>query len=140
MSALKIIADVDPKPCIEDEFLRDFESLATRKTYKQSLEVFLEFIEEYYTEVESFSDIDRNMVVEYKNYIAEAGGNDGEQMAPNTIAKHLGAISSYFDFLIEKEIVNSNPASSVKRPKREVIRPTRAIEKDRLKSYSIRLI
>jgi integrase/recombinase XerD len=112
---------------VEDEFLKDYVSLATRKTYNQALGAFFEFVKEFYPNISNFHDIDRNIIIEYKNYISEAGGKNGEQMAPNTITKILAIISSYFDFLIQKKILKSNPASSVKRPRREVIRPTQSL-------------
>lgn len=130
MEALKIIElPIGTKPFIEDEFLKDFESESTRKTYKQALEAFLIFIDKAYPEVSSFAGIKRKMIIEYKDYIVEAGGLDGERMAPNSISKILAVISSYFEFLIQKEILDTNPASSVRRPKCEVMKPTNALSR-----------
>lgn len=109
------------------EFLDDFNSEATRTTYGQALKAFESFLKERFKEVQALTEIERKMIVDYKNFIAEAGGLGGARMAPNTITKHLGAISSFFNFLINKEIITSNPASTVKRPRREVVRPTKAI-------------
>ncbi len=110
-----------------EEFLDDFNSEATRRTYAQALRAFETFLQDHFGEVQNLSEIKRNMIVSYKNFIAEAGGLDGARMAPNTITKHLGAISSFFNFLILKEIISSNPVAKIKRPRREVIRPTKAI-------------
>jgi site-specific recombinase XerD len=112
---------------VESEFLNDFTSMATRSTYKQVLNYFFEFIGDRFKSVHTFVDIERNMVVEYKNFISEAGGIDGQQMAPNTIGKHLAAISSYFDYLATKDLVQNNPARTVKRPRFEVVKPTKAL-------------
>ena len=133
---LKIVSDHHSPTVlkIDSEFLNDFNSELTRATYKQALVAFFDFVNERFPEVEDFNDIDRGMVVEYKNFIAEAGGLDGARMAPNTITKHLAAISSYFNFLMNKDLVNSNPAATVKRPRREVVRPTKAISFDEVEA------
>jgi site-specific recombinase XerD len=52
---------------------------------------------------------------------------NGASGAPKTIARKLSAISSYFDFLAEKNLILFNPVSSVKRPRKEVKTPTNAL-------------
>ena len=117
---------------IDNEFLDDFISLPTRVTYKQILKDFFEFINDNYSRVSKFSEIDRKMVIKYKNFINETGGYNGEQMAPNSIRKHLSAVSSYFDFLVMKKILSTNPAGTIKRPKCEVLKPTKALNLDQV--------
>ena len=114
------------------EFLGDFASEATKKTYEQSIMAFKDYINEAYPDVSSPSHVERNMVINYKNFIIEAGGLNGEKMAPNTVAKHLGAISSFFGFLLDKKIITENPASNIRRPRRETVRPTKAISKEQV--------
>jgi integrase len=118
---------------VDKEFLNDFNSMATRRTYSQILNYFFDFVMENFKDVREFGDVDRGMVIDYKNFISETGGRNGQQMAPKTIRKHLATISSYYNFLAVKGIVDSNPASTVKRPRKVVIRPTNALTLEQTK-------
>lgn len=127
MGQLKIATEVEKLIYIEDGFLKDYTAEATRITYEQVLKSFFEYVQKFCSDVLGIEDIDRSIITDYRDFITETGGLDGQQMASNTITKNLSVISSYFDFLIQKEIVKSNPVSSVRRPRREVIRPTQAL-------------
>lgn len=113
---------------IEEEFLLNFNSLHTRRSYKTDLLQFIKFIENSFSCIESFDQLQRKHIIDYRNFLAEFGGLRGEPMAPKTIARKLAALSSYFDFLIESyRVIEFNPTTSVKRPRLEVLYPTHAL-------------
>jgi site-specific recombinase XerD len=56
--------------------------------------------------------------VAFRNWLSD---ND---CAPKTINRKIAATSSFFDFLIEKGLVEFNPCMSIKRPKQVVKTPT----------------
>jgi site-specific recombinase XerD len=114
---------------IHEEFFKNFTSEHTRRSYAIDLKKFFEFIAEQF---ETDSKIERSQIVDYRNYLAESGAPDGGPAAPKTIARKLAAISSYFDFLVELGEYENNPATSIKRPRREVKKPTQALNKEQV--------
>ncbi len=112
------------------EFLADLRSEATAKTYWIELKLFFKWCNDHYgvptvnKDGVDFSTVTRRMVVSFKKYLQITGGRKGRPAAPLTIIKKLSAIMSFYEFLIEKDYVSTNPASSVKRPRAEVVRDT----------------
>ncbi len=114
---------------IDCEFLDNFESLHTRKYYQIDLLQFIDFITQKHPTVECFSRVERTHIIDYKNHLRECEGKNGHSFAPKTISRKLAALSSYFDYFIEKgALTKSNPTSSVKRPRKETRSPTHAIK------------
>jgi site-specific recombinase XerD len=119
MKALKL---VEQNFQVHPEFLYNFSSEFTRKSYLNDLTKFTLWLQEYASKIKSFVEIERLHIIQYRNYLHEF-----EKSAPKTISRKLSALSSYFDFLVEKNLMDFNPATSVKRPRREVITPTKAL-------------
>jgi len=109
-----------------EEFFDNFTSMHTRKSYKIDINNFLNWV---HTElrISKYDAVDRASVIKYRNWLQEAGGRHGNPSAPKTVARKLAALSSYFDFLVEKGQCDFNPVTSVKRPRREVLSPTAAL-------------
>lgn len=117
---------------LDDEFLDNFTSLHTRKSYQNDILAFLEFACREFR-VTSYAQITRQIIIKYRNMLAEVGGHNGEASAPKTIGRKLASLSSYFDYLVERRICEFNPVSSVKRPRRVVMTPTRALSADQVR-------
>ncbi len=111
---------------LDEEFFENFTSIHTRKSYRNDINSFLEFATSNF-DVRSYREITRQIIIKYRNYLAEVGGHGGEASAPKTIGRKLASLSSYFDFLVERRLCEFNPVSSVKRPRRVVMSPTRAL-------------
>jgi len=103
---------------LDYEFFKNFPSQHTRLNYRNDIEQFLGFLREGFALIKSIEEIQRIHLVAYRNFLEE---ND---YAPKTINRKFSAVSSYFDFLVEKGLHQFNPATSVRRPKQEVIAPT----------------
>ncbi len=103
---------------LEYEFFNNFQSPHTRRFYRLDISQFFDFITEYFSEVNSYKDVERVHVVAYRNFLSE------KECAPKTINRKIASVSSFFDFLVEKNIANFNPCQSIKRPKHQVLRPT----------------
>lgn len=114
---------------IHDEFFNNFTSEHTRRSYRIDLNKFIEFLAEVFPKLKK---IERRHIVEYRNFLSESGAPDGGPAAPKTVARKLAAISSYFDFLVERGDYEHNPATSIKRPRREVKKPTQALNKEQV--------
>jgi integrase/recombinase XerD len=102
---------------LEFEFLNNFESPHTRKCYKRDIMAFLEFFQEV-LELGQLVECQRLHIVAYKEFLINS------ELAPKTINRRLSSISSYFQFLMEKGFLETNPALGVRRPKQVVITET----------------
>ena len=111
-----------------EEFFANFTSEDTRTSYRCDLKQFFAYLSKACPEIVDISQVERVHVINYRNFLGETGGRGGESAAPKTIARKLAALSAYFSFLLEKGIRSSNPTLSVKRPRRDVQRPTSALE------------
>lgn len=118
---------------IEDEFFDNFTSVHTRENYRSDLAQFFLYIETHFPKIKKFDAIERRMILKFRLFVEELGGVNGGAGAPKTIARKLSAVSSYFDFLAERNLILFNPVNSVKRPRKEVKSPTNALNADQVR-------
>lgn len=62
-------------------------------------------------DVQSPASTDKRMISSFVADLIEAGLN------PRSVNRKLSAIQSYFDFLVREDLIKSNPAKSITRPK-----------------------
>lgn len=115
-----------------EEFFENFTSKYTRLSYESDLSKFFQFMEVNFPKISGFSEVERGQIIAYRNWLAEEGGRYGRAAAPKTVCRGLSAISSYFDYLVEKKECEFNPVTSVKRPRHEVLKPTNALQKEQV--------
>ena len=120
MGVLKLKTDFE----LYREFFDNFTSIHTRESYQSDLQKFIAWLAVHATDVRGFNDLERKHVIDYRNFLADPPNS----LAPKTVARKLACISSYCDFLVEKGVCEFNPASSVKRPRLEVVSPTNALD------------
>lgn len=111
---------------LEYEFFSNFESPHTRKSYRIDISQFFEFLKENFKEVQGYTDIERVHLVAFRNWLSDAS------LAPKTINRKIAANSSFFEFLLEKSLIQFNPCNSIKRPRQEVIQPTNDLSDDQI--------
>lgn len=128
MPALK---KIDQDPALQDEFFENFTSKHTRESYRRDLILFYEYCAHHFKR--GPNQIEREHVIKYRNTLSECGGQRDEGHAPKTIARKLAAISSYYDYLVEKGLCASNPATSVKRPRLDVKSPTQILSSEQVR-------
>ncbi len=116
---------------LDEEFFENFTSIHTRTNYLLDINQFLEWVE-FYFKIKSYENIKRIHVIKYRNYLSSSGGRAGEASSPKTINRKLASLSTYFNFLVEKNYTQANPVTSVKRPRAEVKSPTNALKKDQV--------
>lgn len=109
---------------LDREFFDNFTSMHTRASYQSDLEKFIYWLAEHAPKVSGFADLERKHVISYRNFLSDPPTS----LAPKSVARKLACISSYCDYLVEKGICEFNPASSVKRPRLEVVSPTNALD------------
>lgn len=113
---------------LEYEFFHNFESPHTRKSYRIDLLQFFEFLKDNFPMVSDYQNIERVHIVAFRNWLTD---ND---MAPKSINRKLAAASSFFDFIVEKGIIEFNPCTSIKRPRQEVKTPTNDLKDEQIES------
>jgi integrase/recombinase XerD len=103
---------------LQYEFFQNFTSVHTIKSYKSDIKQFFNFVKQVTQNLSGFDSIEKIHVIAYRNWL------DQKEYAPKTINRKLSSVSSYMDFLVEKNLMQFNPSSAIKRPKQEVIKPT----------------
>jgi len=113
---------------LEYEFFHNFESPHTRRCYRNDISQFFEFLSDQFSDVRDYKQIERVHIVAYRNWLSD---ND---MAPKTVNRKLASCSSFFDFLVEKTLMDFNPALSIKRPRQDVQTPTNDLKDEQIKN------
>ena len=119
---------------IEDllfEFLRDRTKL-TERAYRKDLKHFFAFTAQHFgvpafiNRKMHFEDIQRVHIVKYKVHLETTNCLRRKPYAPNSVNRKISAVSSFYQFLLVREIVDRNPAEHCIRPKRLVVEETQA--------------
>ncbi|MBP9682810.1 MAG: tyrosine-type recombinase/integrase [Bacteriovorax sp.] len=111
---------------LEYEFFHNFQSPHTRKSYRIDITQFFDFLRDHFLEVTNYHDIKRVHLVAFRNWLSDSG------MAPKSINRKMAANSSFFDFLVEKNILDFNPTTSIKRPRQDVTTPTNDVSDEQI--------
>ncbi len=113
------------------EFIRE-RTPTTAASYRDDLKAFFEFTQKYFSIPRiidgraHFEDIKRVHLVKYKNFLETEPCQRGRLYAPNSVNRKLSSISSFYQFLVRREIIDKNPVALIIRPKRLVVRETEA--------------
>jgi integrase/recombinase XerD len=136
------IALYSEEDTVEDlvyEFLKGRGPL-TELAYRRDLKAFFEFTAAQFNLPKAvdgklrFNEIRRIHILRYKKYLDEHISNRKKAYAPNTINRKISAISSFFQFLVEREIIEKNPAEFCTRASRIVMEETQAFSDREMKS------
>lgn len=98
-----------------DLFLSEYESINTRRSYNTTISLMLDTIGK---DINNISKID---LVEYKNTLKNLGAS--------TQAQKIVCIKSYFKFLFDNDVIDSNPAEKLSAPRIEH-KPKEALSTD----------
>jgi integrase/recombinase XerD len=82
-----------------------------------------------------FGEIRRVHVVKYKKYLDEHVSNRKGAYAPNTINRKISAVSSFFQFLLQREVIETNPAEFCARPSRILLEEPQAFSDREMKTF-----
>jgi site-specific recombinase XerD len=122
------------------EFLRNL-SPSTERSYQRDLKAFFDFTTTQFAlprAVENrllFGEIRRVHIVKYKKYLEAFVTNRNKGYAPNTINRMLSTVSSFFQFLVQREVIDKNPADLCTRPNRIVLEETQAFSDREMKGF-----
>ncbi len=114
-------------PELEYEFFHNFQSPHTRKSYRIDISQFFEFLRDNFSLILNYQDIKRVHFVAFRNWLTDSN------LAPKSVNRKLAANSSFFDFLVEKNIIAFNPSTSIKRPRQDVVKPTNDVSDEQIR-------
>ncbi len=100
------------------EFFENFNSDHTKKSYRTDINQFFDFLASYMQGIRQLKSLQRVHAVAFKKWLVD------NEYAPKTTNRKMSAVSSFFDFLVEKNFVEYNIFHSIKRPRQEVQNPT----------------
>jgi site-specific recombinase XerD len=122
------------------EFLKNRSPL-TERAYRRDMKAFFEFTATQFGLHRSmrnkllFGEIRGVHVVKYKKYLDEHVSKQKRSYAPNTINRKISAVSSFFQFLLQREIIEKNPAEFCARPSRIVLEETQEFSDREMKTF-----
>nr|WP_041379751.1 tyrosine-type recombinase/integrase [Phycisphaera mikurensis] len=90
----------------------------TRRAYQADVRDFMEFLG--IREPEDLRAVTRAHVIAWRTSLTEAPEDGGRGLAPASVQRKLGAVSSLFEHLCDRNAVAGNPVRGVKRPSRDV--------------------
>ena len=103
---------------LASEFIYNFESVHTRKSYLADLRSFDSYLSEKFQSIKNVKDLERLHLIEFRNEMQQ------HEFAPKTVHRRLSTLSSFFDYLLEKNLIEFNPCQAIKRPRQQVRTPT----------------
>ncbi len=77
---------------VDLEFLGNYASQHTRRAYQSDLAAFNHFLKTFYQKVTSFKEVNRGIIIHYRNWLSDCGGPGGEPLAPKSIARKIASI------------------------------------------------
>ncbi|HUP89452.1 MAG TPA: tyrosine recombinase [Longimicrobiales bacterium] len=101
------------------EFLRELEngrqlSAHTVAAYRHDLDEFCKFLDTYFQQEDwDWKRVDRNTLRRFLGYLA------AQRLARRTIARRLSAVRTFFRYMHREDLVEANPARTVRSPKLE---------------------
>ncbi len=99
---------------------RFIEQLAVRQVSKHTVASYRRDIVTFFTWYKNYGE---SMPIDRRCIQLFVGHENRQKKSPATIARRLSALRRYFDFLIENQLIVSNPASDVKAPKKAKVLP-----------------
>ena len=91
----------------------------TQETYTNQIKSFFKFLDRYYPRIESPAEVNKHIIADYHDYLNERTTPEGNPLANKSISAMLFAIKSFFSFLLDQDLIASNPTKGLILPKQE---------------------
>ena len=90
-------------------WLAEYDSINTQKAYERDLKMWLKFCDE--------QGVDPLNTLRAAVALWKQQGAGYEKAHPASVARRLSAVASWYEYLVQEEVLDRSPASHVKRPK-----------------------
>ena len=91
----------------------------TLASYERQLRQFGRFVDEFYTRIAEITEVKRDVITDYQDYLSEQTTAVGKPLSRKTIQLKLIALRSFFSFLSAEDYIVANPAKAIVLPKAE---------------------
>lgn len=91
----------------------------TIESYLSNLNIFIKFIDRYYSRIENVSQITKNVILDYYDYSKELEDNRGRTLCSGSIAHRLTVLKSFFTYLYFDDYIINNPTANIRHPRVE---------------------
>ncbi|MFP5387299.1 MAG: tyrosine-type recombinase/integrase [Bacteriovoracia bacterium] len=89
-------------------FIHNFSSGHTRDAYTRDLRKFLQFLQKHFRNIDELH-VEHAHVVAYKDFLLN------EDFSPRSVNRLLATLWSFYEYLIDMELIDKNPVARVKR-------------------------
>ena len=94
-------------------------SSLTIESYSREIRRFIRFLTEYYPRIAEPTEVKREIVVDYQDYLGEWRTRAERPLSNRTICIKLTALKAFFRFLCDEDYIVSNPMRNIASPKEE---------------------
>ena len=86
---------------------------------KLFLKKFFLFIDKYYSRIDNISQITKNVLIDYYDYLKEVNDKNDKGLSIKTISHRITVLKSFFKFLYYDDYIINNPAMNIRLPRVE---------------------
>ena len=114
--------------------LKNF-SKRTDDSYCFEVKKLIFFISENYTRIKNIAQINKNIILDYLNYLMRYKNKIGKALSSKTIKLKIAAIRHFFKYLLKSDFILKDPTLTIESPKEE-----RSLPKNILTESEVKLI
>jgi len=94
-------------------------SSLTVDSYSREIRRFIRFLTEYYPRITAPTEVKREIIIDYQDYLSERRTRGDRPISNRTICGKLTALKTFFRFLYDEDYIVSNPMRNIAFPKEE---------------------
>ena len=91
----------------------------TLDSYGRQLRQFSRFLDEFYPRIADITEVKRDIITDYQDYLNEQTTDGGKPLSQKTIQLKLITLRTFFSFLSTEDYIVANPAKAIILPKAE---------------------
>ena len=91
----------------------------TLSSYERQLRQFGRFLDEFYPRITDVTEVKRDIITDYQDYLGEQTTGGGKPISRKTIQLKLITLRTFFSFLSNEDYIVANPAKAIILPKAE---------------------
>ena len=104
--------------CLESLKRKGYSSL-TIDSYRREIQQFAQFLKSFYPRIVTATEIKREIVTDYQDYLGERRTKADKALSNRTICVKLSALKTFFRFLRDEDYILSDPTRNITLPKEE---------------------